>query len=74
MYYNGSLYNISLFLIFKVIEMISLESLRLSGNPIGEISVEELSSLVHLNELRLDNMFLTSFNPTSLFTKLPALR
>lgn len=60
--------------LLQISSMTSIESLALSGNPIEDISVKDVSSLVNLKKLRLDNMLLTSFDPTSLFLALPALR
>ena len=54
--------------------MKSMEVLKLAGNPITSIRSTDFDHLNYLKEIRLDNMKLTSFDVTTLFHKLPALR
>lgn len=54
--------------------MRSLKTLKLSENPISNVSVESLNGLWNLREVHLDNMKLSSLDVIGFFAALPGLR
>ena len=54
--------------------MKSLQTLKLTGNPITSVHSSDFTGLDNLKELRMDKMKLTSIDVISFFSELPALR